>query len=189
VTSVTKPPWMIVPRRCPARSLRPPLVSSRGRRAAPGLSGLAGKLLVRPRVGLSSHMSAPGGPTGPRLLSVHRPGGLSAACHACPVLIRPAAHHRIIMIIPSSRAAPCEACGGDSGAVSPSRPPFALAPPQSLLVGRSAARRRGARIAGKRPVPTRPGTRIAFFSSVRGGARCARTATAAWFLQARLAPN
>ena len=91
------------------------------------------------------------------------PPGRPAACHARPVLIRPAAHRRIT---PPYRAASCEACG----AVSPSRLPFALAP-QSLLVGRSAAR--GGRHCGKAasPHPPRHPNRLFFLSSRRGEMR------------------
>jgi len=57
---------------------------------------------------------------------------------------------------------------------------------QSPFVGRSVGGPRHAPTAGKRPVPTRSGTRVAVFPSVRGGARRdARerppTALSAWF--------
>ena len=103
------------------------------------------------------------------------PSGWPSAHHACLTPVTPSAHRRII---PCSRAAWCSAC-----ALGRSRPCYSS---QSPLVRRSVGGPTDARIAGKRPVPTRPGTRVAVVPSVRGGARRdARerppTALSAWF--------
>ena len=109
-------------------------------------------------------------------ISVKRlPSGRPSARHACLAPVTLIAHRRII---PCSRTAWCSAC-----APGRSQPCYSS---QSPFVGRSVGGPRHAPTAGKRPVPTRSGTRVAVFPSVRGGARRdARerppTAPSAWF--------
>ena len=103
------------------------------------------------------------------------PSGWPSARHACLALVVPSAYREVL---PSSRTASCSAC-----APGRSQPCYSS---QSPFVGSSVGGPTDARIAGKRPVPTRSGTRVAVFPSVRGGARRdARerppTAPAAWF--------
>jgi hypothetical protein len=88
------------------------------------------------------------------------PSGWPSARHACLALVTPSAYRRIT---PCSRTAWCSACA--SGRFQP------CYSSQSPLVGKSVGGPTDARIAGKRPVPTRSGTRVAVFPSVRGGAR------------------
>ena len=74
-------------------------------------------------------------------------------------------------VLPYSRSAPCSAC-----APGRSQPCYSS---QSPFVGSSVGGPTDARIAGKRPVPTRSGTRVAVFPSLgsrRNAPRCARTA-------------
>ncbi len=106
---------------------------------------------------ISFNVYRPGGHPGwpPRMA----PDGPSAR-HACLALVTPSAHRRIV---PCSRAAWCSAC-----APGRSQPCHSS---QSPLVGRSVGDPTDARIAGKRPGPTRSGTRVAVVPSVRGGAR------------------
>jgi hypothetical protein len=109
------------------------------------------------------------------------PSGWHSARHAClaPVstAVTPTAYRAVL---PVSRTAWCSAC-----APGRSQPCYSS---QSPFVGRSVGGPRHAPTAGKRPVPTRSGTRVAVFPSVRGGARRdhdARerppTALSAWF--------
>jgi hypothetical protein len=114
-----------------------------------------------------------------QLHSISRlPSRWPSARHACLALATPIAYRRII---PCSRGAWCSA--GASG-----RPPPCYSS-QSPFVGKSVGVPTDARIAGKRPVPARSGTRVAVFPSVRGEARRdARerppTAPSAWFPRA-----
>ena len=103
------------------------------------------------------------------------PSGWPSARHACLALVVPSAYREVLR---SSRSACCSAC-----APGRSQPCYSS---QSPFVGKSVGGPTDARIAGKRPVPTRSGTRVAVFPSVRGGTRRdARerppTAPAAWF--------
>ena len=94
-------------------------------------------------------------------ISVKRlPSRWSSARHACLALVTPTAYRRII---PCSRSVSWKACASGR-----SQPCYSS---QSPFVGRSVGGPRHAPTAGKRPVPTRPGTRVAVFPSVRGGAR------------------
>ncbi len=87
------------------------------------------------------------------------PSGWPSASHACLAPVTPSAHRRIV---PCSRSAWCSAC--EPGR---SQPCYSS---QSPFVGRSVGGPRHAPTAGKRPIPTRSGTRVAVFPSVRGGA-------------------
>ena len=89
-------------------------------------------------------------------------------------------------VLPCSRSASCSAC-----APGRSQPCYSS---QSPFVGNSVGGPRQARIVGKRPLPTRSGTRVAVFPSVRGGTRRdARerppTAPAAWFPRVTTRPD
>ena len=103
------------------------------------------------------------------------PSGWPFARHACLALVVSSAYRESL---PLSRTASCSAC-----ALGRSQPCYSS---QSPFVGSSVGGPRQACVAGKRPLPTRSGTRVAVFPSVRGGARRdARerppTAPAAWF--------
>ena len=86
-------------------------------------------------------------------ISVKRlPSRWSSARHACLALVTPTAYRRII---PCSRSVPWKACASGR-----SQPCYSS---QSPFVGKSVGGPRHAPTAGKRPVPTRSGTRVAVF--------------------------
>jgi hypothetical protein len=100
------------------------------------------------------------------------PSARQSQWHACLALATPSAHRRII---PCSRGAWCSACASQAG---PSQPCYSSGNPlrARLSVSRSAA----ARVAGKRPRPTRSHpSRCISLGSRRNSAtrRCAGTAT------------